>query len=135
MSNSSFEKIHNQINIHFCITDFYMLNLVLIVNKRLHLVKKGNRLIAFRKLGFLFNFTDNPQKALEVITRMNSLMTSWSKVTCMKNEDEDYYFMLMRECVKHNFRNDNNSWLYVESLINDIRKQLRLRTSSHNKHD
>ena len=126
MKKKIFENIQREINNLYYHTDFYVLNLVLIVNKRLHLVKDEKRVIAFRKLGFLFNYAENPQKALKVISKMKSLFESWARVTIMTHEEEEFYFTIMMDCVTHNFKNDDNSRLYVESLIKDIRRKLKL---------
>lgn len=117
MYNSPFQRLKCIIDGYLSITELHIRNLVLIVNKDLHLITNQNSLHAKSNLDFLFNLSTNPIKAYQVIKKMKSILQKLDSVALLGNENKEFYFELMYDGVIHNFKNDSAAQVYANLLI------------------
>ena len=120
MYNTAFQRLKCVIDGYLSITELHIRNLVLVVNKDLHLITNQNSLHAKSNLDFLFYLSSDPIKAYHVVKKMKSILQKFDNVGLLGNENKEFYFELMYEGVIHNFKDDSAALVYVEQLILEI---------------
>lgn len=120
MRDIEFDKILRILNKHSCQVESHVRNLELVVSDRLHLIRKKGGVTSCHNLKFLHNLSGDPIKALQILRRVRLCLEKWAFIDCLNNEGREWYFSIMKDCVRNNFRHDFVASEFIDRMIYEI---------------
>ncbi len=117
MHSSSYLNICQAIDYHYFKIQKHILYLSVVVSPNCHLIHAEGKIVMSTRLSFLHNLSGEPYKAYKIIKRIYFVLVGIGEISCLIDEDSEFYFDLIRDSVRCNFSNDFSAMAFASIII------------------